>query len=52
MQNFSSNSLALVLASTSFNASDYVRSYTDYLQFNYTTKVHRCIRMLMLHYKT
>jgi hypothetical protein len=38
MQNFSTNSLALVLASTSFNASDYIRSYTDYLQFNYTTK--------------
>ena len=35
MQNFSTNSLALVLASTTFNASDYVRSYTDYRMFNY-----------------
>lgn len=39
MQNFSTNSLALVLASTPFNPSDYIRSYTDYLQFNYTTKI-------------
>jgi dTDP-4-dehydrorhamnose 3,5-epimerase-like enzyme len=35
MQNFSTNSLALVLASTRFSASDYIRSYEEYKNFNY-----------------
>ncbi|RTZ00901.1 WxcM-like domain-containing protein [Flavobacterium sp. RSP49] len=35
IQNFSTNSLALVLASTKFNAADYIRSYDEYKNFNY-----------------
>lgn len=31
MQNFSTNSLALVLSSTSFDESDYIRDYQDFL---------------------
>jgi dTDP-4-dehydrorhamnose 3,5-epimerase-like enzyme len=31
MQNFSTNSLCLVLASESYNADDYLRSYEEYL---------------------
>lgn len=38
MENFSTNSLALVLASTFFSASDYIRSYEDYKKFNYKLK--------------
>ncbi len=33
MKNFSTNSLAIVLASTSFNESDYIRDYTSFLKF-------------------
>jgi len=30
MKNFSTNSLALVIASTAFNASDYIRNYNEF----------------------
>ena len=33
MQNFSTNSLALVLSSTHFDAEDYIYNYQDYLNF-------------------
>lgn len=33
MQNFSTNSLALVLSSTSFSGDDYIRDYQEYLNF-------------------
>lgn len=33
MQNFSTNSLALVLSSTSFSEDDYIRDYQEYLNF-------------------
>ncbi|MDR2886864.1 MAG: FdtA/QdtA family cupin domain-containing protein [Bacteroidales bacterium] len=33
MENFSSNSIALVLASTSFDENDYIREYNQYIQF-------------------
>lgn len=33
MENFSTNSLALVLASTHFDANDYMRDYTEFLSF-------------------
>ncbi len=33
MENFSTNSLALVLSSTPFNESDYIRDYNYFLQF-------------------
>lgn len=33
MQNFSTNSLALVLSSTHYNAEDYIYDYRDYLNF-------------------
>jgi dTDP-4-dehydrorhamnose 3,5-epimerase-like enzyme len=32
MQNFSTNSLALVLSSTAFSESDYIRDYQDFLK--------------------
>lgn len=34
MNNFSTNSLALVLASTSYNAEDYIYDYQTFLSFN------------------
>ena len=34
MENFSTNSLALVLASTGFNENDYIRDYAEFLNFN------------------
>jgi len=34
MNNFSTNSLALVLASTSYDANDYIYDYQDFLSFN------------------
>jgi dTDP-4-dehydrorhamnose 3,5-epimerase-like enzyme len=34
MQNFSTNSLALVLSSTHFDATDYIYDYGEYLKFN------------------
>ena len=33
MRNFSTNSLAVVLASTSYNESDYIRNYDSFLEF-------------------
>ena len=33
MQNFSTNSLALVLSSTCFNENDYIRDYDEFLAF-------------------
>jgi dTDP-4-dehydrorhamnose 3,5-epimerase-like enzyme len=33
MKNFSTNSLAIVLASTYFNEDDYIRDYNSYLKF-------------------
>ena len=33
MRNFSTNSLAIVLASTSYNESDYIRNYDSFLEF-------------------
>lgn len=33
MQNFSTNSLALVLSSTPFNADDYINDYNEFLKF-------------------
>ena len=33
MQNFSTNSLAMVLSSTQFSANDYIRNYKEYLEF-------------------
>jgi hypothetical protein len=33
MQNFSTNSLALVLSSTHYDAEDYIHDYRDYLNF-------------------
>lgn len=34
MLNFSTNSLALVLASTSFDEDDYIRNYNDFIKIN------------------
>lgn len=33
MNNFSTNSLALVVSSTKYSADDYIRNYNDFLQF-------------------
>jgi hypothetical protein len=33
MENFSTNSLALVLSSTKFDVNDYIRDYQDFLKF-------------------
>ncbi len=33
MQNFSTNSLALVLSSTRYNAADYIRNYDEFLKY-------------------
>lgn len=33
MENFSTNSLALVLSSTKYDANDYIRSYKDFIDF-------------------
>ena len=33
MQNFSTNSLAVVLSSTTYNADDYIRDYVEYIEF-------------------
>lgn len=33
MDNFSTNSLALILASTKYDENDYIRDYQDYLRF-------------------
>lgn len=33
MENFSTNSLALVLSSTKYNVSDYIRDYQEFLKF-------------------
>ena len=34
LQNFSTNSLCLVLASTDYDEEDYIRNYKDFLDFN------------------
>lgn len=34
LQNFSTNSLCLVLASTEYNENDYIRNYNDFIAFN------------------
>ncbi len=39
MKNFSTNSLALVLASTFYDANDYIRSYNDFLKFNVANNI-------------
>ena len=33
MENFSTNSLALVVSSTQFSEEDYIRKYTDFLEY-------------------
>jgi hypothetical protein len=33
MENFSTNSLALVLSSTHYSEEDYIRDYDDYLKY-------------------
>lgn len=33
MENFSTNSLAMVISSTEFSENDYIREYTDFLKF-------------------
>lgn len=33
MENFSTNSLALVLSSTKYDANDYIRNYDDFIKF-------------------
>lgn len=34
MENFSTNSVALMLSSTEFSEKDYIRNYSDFLKFN------------------
>jgi dTDP-4-dehydrorhamnose 3,5-epimerase-like enzyme len=34
LQNFSTNALSLVLASTEYNEDDYIRDYNDFISFN------------------
>lgn len=34
MENFSTNSLALVLSSTKYDANDYIREYGEFMKFN------------------
>lgn len=34
LQNFSTNALSLVLASTEYNEDDYIRDYKDFISFN------------------
>lgn len=34
LQNFSTNALSLVLASTEYNEDDYIRNYNDFISFN------------------
>lgn len=36
LQNFSTNALCLVLASTAYNEEDYIRNYDDFIKFNKT----------------
>lgn len=38
LQNFSTNSLCLVLASTDYNEEDYIRNYDDFIAFNQNGK--------------
>jgi dTDP-4-dehydrorhamnose 3,5-epimerase-like enzyme len=38
MENFSTNSLALVLSSTFYDENDYIREYSSFLNFRFTTK--------------
>lgn len=39
MDNFSTNSLALILSSTDYDASDYVRDYDEFLKLKYDGKI-------------
>jgi uncharacterized cupin superfamily protein len=39
MENFSTNALALVLASTNFNEDDYIRDYEEYRSFNIPNEI-------------
>lgn len=36
MQNFSTNSLAMVLSSTHYNSEDYIRNYSDFLKLTHS----------------
>ena len=40
MENFSTNSLAIVLSSTAFSEDDYIRQYDDFLKYKDSHKVH------------
>ena len=39
MDNFSTNSLAMILSSTDYDASDYVRDYDEFLKLKYDGKI-------------
>ena len=39
MDNFSTNSLAMILSSTDYNANDYVRDYDEFLKLKNDGKV-------------
>lgn len=39
MNNFSTNSLALILSSTDYNANDYVRDYNEFLMLKHDGKI-------------
>lgn len=39
MDNFSTNSLALILSSTDYNANDYVRDYDEFLKLKHDGKI-------------
>lgn len=39
MENFSTNSLAMILSSTYYNADDYVRDYDDFLKLKHDGKI-------------
>lgn len=39
MENFSTNSLALILSSTNYNANDYVRDYNEFLKLKHDGKI-------------
>jgi dTDP-4-dehydrorhamnose 3,5-epimerase-like enzyme len=40
MENFSTNSLAIVISSTAFSEEDYIRKYDDFLKYKDPNKVH------------
>lgn len=39
MENFSTNSLAMILSSTNYNADDYVRDYDEFIKLKYNGKM-------------